>query len=130
MSAPSHLLSTHKERELRAKHEREIAAAFRARRVSTRGDLTCTGDTVSVSSNIIATRNPDGSIWTILFGLPHRSVAPLNAICEVYGFGRPYRVTDNEWFFDDVEESTMAWRQLIGPLAVLAIEAERNQSTT
>lgn len=111
----------------------EIALAFRNRRAfhSDRANITCTGSILSYKGHIVAERHAHLGIRCLLFGRPHEALPILNAICELYHAGRPYRVdADNCFYFNNREISTLTAQYIIGPIGMLAVErANRKENT-
>lgn len=73
------------------KESATIALAFYERKSAKAKRTETDGKTVYLHGNRIAWRNDDGSISLTLAGWPTVTTRErLNAICEVFGYGRPF----------------------------------------
>lgn len=99
------------------KESEKIALAFQQRKpANARRTATC-GDTVFLHGNKIAWRNADGSLSLTLAGWPTVTTRErLNAICEVFGYGRPFHQKRGQQYHNDTpisEHNTITYHPLV-----------------
>lgn len=86
------------------KESEKIALAFHDRERAKAKRTETDGKTVYLHGNRIAWRNDDGSISLTLAGWPTVTTRErLNAICEVFGYGRPFHQMGGVQYHNDTE---------------------------
>lgn len=84
------------------KESEKIALAFYERKPATAKRTATDGETVTLHDNKIAWRNADGSLSLSLAGWPTSTTRErLNAICEVFGYGRPFYQMGGQQYHND-----------------------------
>lgn len=86
------------------KESRMIALAFHERKPAKAKRTHTDGESVWLHGNRIAWRNTDGSISLTLAGWPTVTTRErLNAICEVFGYMRPFHQMGGVQYHNDTE---------------------------
>ncbi len=102
-----------------------IAQAFRERKKCTKHRTMTDGDNVYLFGKRIAWRDDNGAVWMSMCGWPTVTTRDrLNAICDVYGRGRPFYQRKHEQFYGELPIESHDKLPLCGPLGMMAIEAE------